>query len=448
MKFNWINVLLLTSATFAYAIEADSKHVSKYSSNHHSLKQNDLQQFDDDEEEEGHELMSAEDDEDDDESASLSTQGDEDDDESFSLSAEGDDDVEIPLESKETKENEYYNDDDVEEEYDADNEDKEFEDSELYGDDATEKDDQDESEYIDHADLDEDDDSTYIDDATDEDESAYIEDAGEEGGDGQVLDYDGDFDEDDDETVLSSKKQSSEITVEEFKQGPAESVNKPSPEFLNLMKSAFVEVVEDLVEKKGQSAPLNGTDTKKDGSLALHVIAFLQSKQMIHLTESNVSMVVIITFLVAGAIGGGIALCLTSLACYILGASIGYVVGAFVLNLPVAASLENTGRLGVLFAFILVGLLGGKVIEKWIFVIGSALIGSYAFCVGLDHYVKSGIFIILRNSIVDKKPPTISGIGVGMLALFVVLPVIGAAFQFNQIQKRKLQGVGYSNLKG
>ncbi|KAI8900786.1 hypothetical protein BC833DRAFT_580519 [Globomyces pollinis-pini] len=184
------------------------------------------------------------------------------------------------------------------------------------------------------------------------------------------------------------------------------------------------------------------------GSLALHVIAFLQSKQMIHLTESNVSMVVIITFLVAGAIGGGIALCLTSLACYILGASIGYVVGAFVLNLPVAASLENTGRLGVLFAFILVGLLGGKVIEKWIFVIGSALIGSYAFCVGLDHYVKSGIFIILRNSIVDKKPPTISGIGVGMLALFVVLPVIGAAFQFNQIQKRKLQGVGYSNLKG
>ncbi|KAG0048518.1 hypothetical protein BGZ83_006534 [Gryganskiella cystojenkinii] len=138
----------------------------------------------------------------------------------------------------------------------------------------------------------------------------------------------------------------------------------------------------------------------------------------------------------AGIIGGALFLCLWRLGFAAIGGVAGFYFAMFVLSWATSGVISNgTGRTIFIIACVLVGILATFFLEKPVVILGTALVGSGSFFVGLDSFVHTGFQDAFLAFLGGSHSSLFGGYQVtgkvyGMLAGTLGMFVIGACFQY------------------
>ncbi|KAF9917368.1 hypothetical protein BX616_001228 [Lobosporangium transversale] len=140
----------------------------------------------------------------------------------------------------------------------------------------------------------------------------------------------------------------------------------------------------------------------------------------------------------AGLLGGCLFLCFWRLGFAALGAISGFYFAIFVLSWASSGVISNgTGRTIFIIACVIVGIVLTFFVERHVVILGTALVGSGSFFVGLDNFVHTGFSDAFIQFLSGKKTGLIGGDGYvvsgkvyGMLAGTLAMFVVGACFQY------------------
>ncbi|KAF9350647.1 hypothetical protein BGX26_011216 [Mortierella sp. AD094] len=140
----------------------------------------------------------------------------------------------------------------------------------------------------------------------------------------------------------------------------------------------------------------------------------------------------------AGLLGGGLFLCFWRLGFAALGAIAGFYFAIFVLSWASSGVISNgTGRTIFIIACVIVGIVLTFFVERHVVIIGTAIVGSGSFFIGLDNFVHTGFSDAFIEFLSGKKTGfiggdgyTVSGKVYGMLAGTLAMMVVGACFQY------------------
>ncbi|KAG0301878.1 hypothetical protein BGZ98_007983 [Dissophora globulifera] len=140
----------------------------------------------------------------------------------------------------------------------------------------------------------------------------------------------------------------------------------------------------------------------------------------------------------AGILGGGLFLCFWRLGFAALGAIAGFYFAIFILSWASNGVISNgTGRTIFIVACVVVGIVLTFFVERHVVILGTAMVGSGSFFVGLDNFVHTGFSDAFIQFLSGKKTGfisttgyTVSGKVYGMLAGTLAMMVIGACFQY------------------
>ncbi|KAF8980627.1 hypothetical protein BGZ46_003940 [Entomortierella lignicola] len=140
----------------------------------------------------------------------------------------------------------------------------------------------------------------------------------------------------------------------------------------------------------------------------------------------------------AGILGGALFLCFWRLGFAALGAIAGFYLAIFILSWSSSGVISNgTGRTIFIIACVIVGIILTFFIERHVIIIGTAIVGSGSFFIGLDNFVHTGFSDAFIEFLSGKKTGFISGDGYtvsgkvyGMLAGTLAMMVVGACFQY------------------
>ncbi|KAG0366101.1 hypothetical protein BC939DRAFT_440297 [Gamsiella multidivaricata] len=140
----------------------------------------------------------------------------------------------------------------------------------------------------------------------------------------------------------------------------------------------------------------------------------------------------------AGLLGGGLFLCFWRLGFAALGAIAGFYLAIFILSWASNGVISSgVGRTIFIIAFVIIGIVLTFFVERHVVILGTALVGSGSFFVGLDNFVHTGFsdaFIQFlsgkQTGFVNGNGYTVSGKIYGMLAGTLAMFVIGACFQY------------------
>ncbi|KAI8067637.1 uncharacterized protein B0P05DRAFT_552337 [Gilbertella persicaria] len=118
---------------------------------------------------------------------------------------------------------------------------------------------------------------------------------------------------------------------------------------------------------------------------------------------SNTNTILLVVSIVAGILVGGLLCCCFFLAVYLLGALLGYLVALWLLSWSTNGLIQtNWGRAILIVCFCIVGVILIAFLERPMFVIASAFIGSFAIFCGIDIYVQTG-FLEMVNTLLHAK---------------------------------------------
>ncbi|KAF9171924.1 hypothetical protein BGX21_007800 [Mortierella sp. AD011] len=140
----------------------------------------------------------------------------------------------------------------------------------------------------------------------------------------------------------------------------------------------------------------------------------------------------------AGILGGGLFLCFWRLGFAALGAIAGFYFAIFVLSWASNGVISNgTGRTIFIIVCVVVGVISTFFLERHVVIIGTAMVGSGSFFIGLDNFVHTGFsdaFIAFLSGkttgFVSGDGYTVSGKVYGMLAGTLAMMIVGACFQY------------------
>ncbi|KAG0056049.1 hypothetical protein BGZ83_006486 [Gryganskiella cystojenkinii] len=137
---------------------------------------------------------------------------------------------------------------------------------------------------------------------------------------------------------------------------------------------------------------------------------------------------------VAGLIGGGLFLCFWQIGFAAIGAIAGFYFAIFVLSWAKSGVISNgTGRTIFIIACVIVGIVLTFFVERHVVILGTAIVGSGSFFVGLDNFVRtgfSGAFTAFLSGKHDVFEYEVTGKIYGMLAGTLAMMVFGACFQY------------------
>ncbi|KAF9096678.1 hypothetical protein BGX27_001097 [Mortierella sp. AM989] len=139
-----------------------------------------------------------------------------------------------------------------------------------------------------------------------------------------------------------------------------------------------------------------------------------------------------------GLLGGGLFLCFWRLGFAAIGAIAGFYFAIFVLSWSSSGVISNgTGRTIFIIACVIVGIVLTFFVERHVVIIGTAIVGSGSFFVGLDNFIHTGFSDAFIEFLSGKKTGLIGGDGYhvsgkiyGMLAGCLTMMVVGACFQY------------------
>ncbi|KAF9357251.1 hypothetical protein BGX34_009454 [Mortierella sp. NVP85] len=141
---------------------------------------------------------------------------------------------------------------------------------------------------------------------------------------------------------------------------------------------------------------------------------------------------------VVGIIGGALFLCFWRLGFAALGGIAGFYFAIFVLSWASNGLISNgTGRTIFIIVCVIIGVLMTFFVERHVVILGTALVGSGSFFVGLDNFVLTGFSDAFIQFLSGKKNGFVGGDGYhvsgkvyGMLAGTLAMFVLGACFQY------------------
>ncbi|GAA5816242.1 hypothetical protein MFLAVUS_009768 [Mucor flavus] len=149
-----------------------------------------------------------------------------------------------------------------------------------------------------------------------------------------------------------------------------------------------------------------------------------------------------------GILTGGLLCCCFFLAVYLLGALLGYVLALWLLSWDTNGLIEsNWGRAILIICFVIAGIVLMAFLERPMFVIASAFIGSFAIFCGVDVYIKSG-FLELVDQFLHAKSLNVlvnaSSTLRGLLGGCLGLAIVGALIQWCMIRRDSSNYRGWS----
>lgn len=150
------------------------------------------------------------------------------------------------------------------------------------------------------------------------------------------------------------------------------------------------------------------------------------------LTESWIPYVALASAAVVGIIAGLITICIYYIGIFLAGASVGFIVTWFILSLIDVPFLRDHIYVPILIAIaaaIVVGIIA-LVVQKWLFIVGTAILGSFLVVWGLDYYLELGSMIyfllLFAEHRSSMKPCWYSWT---ILAIFFILVLAGLIVQ-------------------
>lgn len=153
-----------------------------------------------------------------------------------------------------------------------------------------------------------------------------------------------------------------------------------------------------------------------------------------------------------GLLVGGLLCCCLFLAVYLLGALLGYAFALWLLSWVSNGLIQtNWGRAILIICLVIAGVVLMAFLERPMFIIASAFIGSFAIFCGADVYVKSG-FLELVDQFLHAKSLNVlvnaTGTLRGMLGGCLGLAVVGALLQWCMISRSShpRQGAGWNRV--
>ncbi|OBZ83041.1 hypothetical protein A0J61_08911 [Choanephora cucurbitarum] len=160
---------------------------------------------------------------------------------------------------------------------------------------------------------------------------------------------------------------------------------------------------------------------------------------------SNTNTILLVVSIVAGILVGGLLCCCFFLAVYLLGALLGYLAALWLLSWNTNGLIQsNWGRAILIICFVVVGVILIAFLERPMFVIASAFIGSFAIFCGVDVYVQTG-FLEMVNSLLHAKSLDLvtnaSSQLRGMLGGCLGLAIVGCLIQWCCIRRDSVKYV-------
>ncbi|KAF9932897.1 hypothetical protein FBU30_007056 [Linnemannia zychae] len=149
--------------------------------------------------------------------------------------------------------------------------------------------------------------------------------------------------------------------------------------------------------------------------------------------------------IVVGIIGGLLLVCCSRLGVAILGALALYSLGLWILGWKSGGVITSSAGRGIFLAvLVIVGFIIGFVREHETVIVGSAIIGAYAFVAGVDLYAHTGFIqqadsFINSKSNIDNRVGNVSGEQIALLVTFIVLVLLGMAVQFRMWGRRNFR---------
>ncbi|KAF9100276.1 hypothetical protein BGX23_000039 [Mortierella sp. AD031] len=144
----------------------------------------------------------------------------------------------------------------------------------------------------------------------------------------------------------------------------------------------------------------------------------------------------LIVSIVVGILGGLLLVCCSRLGVAILGALALYSLGLWILGWKSGGVITSSVGRGIFLAIlVIIGFILGFVREHETVIVGSAILGAYAFVAGVDLYAHTGFIqqtdsFINSKSNLDNRVGNVSGGQIALLVTFIVLAILGMAVQF------------------
>ncbi|KAI8970306.1 hypothetical protein BDF20DRAFT_117324 [Mycotypha africana] len=154
---------------------------------------------------------------------------------------------------------------------------------------------------------------------------------------------------------------------------------------------------------------------------------------------SNTDTILLVVSIVVGLLTGGLLCCCFFLAVYLLGALLGYMVALWFLSWNTNGVIQsNWGRAILIVVCCVVGAILMAFLERPMFVIATAFIGSFAIFCGIDVYANTGFleavnqFLHARN--LDTVVTATSALR-GMLGGCLALALFGCLIQWCMLRR-------------
>jgi hypothetical protein len=159
---------------------------------------------------------------------------------------------------------------------------------------------------------------------------------------------------------------------------------------------------------------------------------------------ANTDTILLVVSIVVGVLAGGLLCCCFFLAVYLLGALLGYIAALWLLSWSSNGLIQSDwGRAILIVCFVIAGVVLMAFLERPMFIIATAFIGSFAIFCGIDVYVKTG-FLQLVNQFLHAKNVDILVEATpqlrGMLGGCAGLAVVGGLIQWCMIRNGSYRG--------
>lgn len=166
--------------------------------------------------------------------------------------------------------------------------------------------------------------------------------------------------------------------------------------------------------------------------LTLNLISTIANQHFLSNKSDYPDMVYYALMILGGLIGGGVFVCLKSIAPYFFGGSLGYYLAQLLLSIPFAQSLNQTLQIAIIVAIVVFAVALTASHEKPVLILGTAFVGSYALFCGIDYFVasafSSSIFTFARKGTITFTTSLCV-----MIAGYIATAIIGTMIQFKTI---------------
>ncbi|KAI7904463.1 uncharacterized protein BX663DRAFT_535859 [Cokeromyces recurvatus] len=154
---------------------------------------------------------------------------------------------------------------------------------------------------------------------------------------------------------------------------------------------------------------------------------------------SHTDTILLVVSIVVGVIAGGLLCCCFFLAVYLLGALLGYMAALWLLSWNTNGLIQtNWGRAILIICFVIAGIVLMAFLERPVFIIGTAFIGSFAIFCGIDVYAKTGFLELIDQFLHAKNLDLVvnaTGALRGMLGGCLGLAIVGSLIQWCMIRR-------------